>query len=128
VVAATNRDLAAEVRARRFREDLLYRLNSAVVLIPSLRERPADIPVLARRFLAAARARAAALPLALTPEASLALRRHLWPGNVRELRNAMDYVAACVAVGPPATGQAQRAPAPGAHSGHRGKRVCGVAG
>ncbi len=99
VVAATNRDLAAEVKARRFREDLLFRLNSAVVLIPPLRERPADIPVLARRFLAAARDGAGARPLALTPEAMRALTRHAWPGNVRELRNAMEYVAAAVPEG-----------------------------
>ena len=99
VVAATNRDLAAEVKARRFREDLLFRLNSAVVLIPPLRERPADIPVLARRFLAAARVGAGARPLALTPEAMRALTRHAWPGNVRELRNAMEYVAAAVPEG-----------------------------
>jgi len=96
LVAATNRDLQAEVKARRFREDLFYRLSSAVVLIPPLRERPADIPVLARRFLAAARGRAGKGPLALTPAAMLALARHAWPGNARELRNAMEYVAASV--------------------------------
>ncbi|MFO0758901.1 MAG: sigma 54-interacting transcriptional regulator [Byssovorax sp.] len=94
IVAATNRDLPAEVKARRFREDLLYRLNSAVVLIPPLRERPADIPVLARRFLTAARERARKPPLVLDDDALVALLAHPFPGNVRELRNAMDYAAA----------------------------------
>ncbi|WP_438008597.1 sigma 54-interacting transcriptional regulator [Sorangium sp. So ce321] len=96
LVAATNRDLAAEVKARRFREDLFYRLSSAVVMIPPLRERPADIPVLARRFLASARERAGKAPLAIAPATMLALSRHGWPGNVRELRNAMEYAAASV--------------------------------
>ncbi len=99
IVAATNRDLAAEVRAHRFREDLFYRLGSAVVLIPPLRERPADIPVLARTFLAAARARSGKTPLTIGAGAMLALARHPWPGNVRELKNAMDYVAASVEQG-----------------------------
>jgi DNA-binding NtrC family response regulator len=93
VVAATNRDLAAEVAAHRFREDLFYRLNGAVVLIPPLRERPADIPVLARRFLATALARLERPSLAIAPAAMLALARYAWPGNVRELRNAMEYAA-----------------------------------
>ncbi|WP_437926525.1 sigma 54-interacting transcriptional regulator [Sorangium sp. So ce291] len=96
IVAATNRDLQAEVKARRFREDLFYRLSSAVVLLPPLRERPADIPVLARRFLAAARARAQKPPLTFAPAAMLALAHHAWPGNVRELKNAMEFVAASV--------------------------------
>jgi DNA-binding NtrC family response regulator len=99
IVAATNRDVAAEVKARRFREDLYYRLSAAVVLIPPLRERPADIPVLARRFLADARARAGKGPLEIAPAAMLALARHGWPGNVRELRNAMEYAAASTSDG-----------------------------
>jgi DNA-binding NtrC family response regulator len=93
VVAATNRDLAVEVAAHRFREDLFYRLNGAVVLIPPLRERPADIPVLARRFLASALARMERPPLTIAPAAMLALSRYPWPGNVREMRNAMEYAA-----------------------------------
>ncbi|MFO0592326.1 MAG: sigma 54-interacting transcriptional regulator [Polyangiaceae bacterium] len=96
IVAATNRDLAAEVRAHRFREDLYYRFGSAVVHIPPLRDRPADIPVLARTFLASARARAGKGALAIGASAMLALSRYSWPGNVRELKNAMDYVAASV--------------------------------
>jgi two-component system, NtrC family, response regulator AtoC len=96
VVAATNRDLAAEVRARRFRDDLFYRLSGAVVLIPPLRERPADIPVLALRFLATALERTGKSALAITPAAMLALTRYAWPGNVRELRNAMEYAAVLV--------------------------------
>ena len=96
IVAATNRDLAAEVRARRFREDLYYRLGSAVVLIPPLRERPADIPVLARALLAKAREKLGRGPLMIGAQAMLTLARYAWPGNVRELKNAMEYVAASV--------------------------------
>ena len=99
VVAATNRDLGVEAREKRFRHDLYYRLTSAVVLIPPLRERPADVPVLARRFLAAARLRAGKAPLTIAPAAMLALARHTWPGNVRELKNAMEFVAAAVTDG-----------------------------
>jgi DNA-binding NtrC family response regulator len=100
IVAATNRDLAEEVRARRFREDLFYRLGSAVVLIPPLRERPADVPVLARTFLATARERAGKSPLSIAPGAMLALSQYAWPGNVRELKNAMEFVAASIERGP----------------------------
>ncbi len=114
IVAATNRDLAADVRAHRFREDLFYRLGSAVVLIPPLRERAADIPVLARTFLAAARARVGKGTLPIGPSAMLALSRYSWPGNVRELKNAMDYVAASA---PPGT--VERASLPASDRRHR---------
>jgi len=96
IVAATNRDLSAEVRARRFREDLFYRLGSAVVMIPPLRERQADIPVLARAMLSNAREKQGRAPLTIGPSAMLSLARYAWPGNVRELKNAMEYVAASV--------------------------------
>lgn len=96
IVAATNRDLAAEVRAKRFREDLYYRLGSAVVLIPPLRERAADIPVLARALLGTARERLGRGALVIGPSTMLALSKYSWPGNVRELKNAMEYVAASV--------------------------------
>jgi NtrC-family two-component system response regulator AlgB len=90
VIAATNRDLEADVRAGRFREDLLYRLNVVEIRLPPLRERPEDIVPLAARFLAFF-ARAARRP---TPELSSAaievLRAYPWPGNVRELRNAIE--------------------------------------
>jgi two-component system, NtrC family, response regulator HydG len=98
VIAATHRDLAAEVRAGRFREDLFYRLDVVTLRIPPLRERPEDVPVLARHFLDryARRFGVAALhaPQALLDQ----LAAHPWPGNVRELENAIE---ALVALSPP---------------------------
>lgn len=90
VIAATHRDLAAEVRAGRFREDLFFRLRVIDLRVPSLRERPEDIIPLARQALALAAAREK-LPLKeLSAEASRRLLAHPWPGNVRELLNAME--------------------------------------
>jgi NtrC-family two-component system response regulator AlgB len=90
VIAATNRDLDADVKAGRFREDLLFRLNVIEVQLPPLRERPEDILGMARQFLAFF-ARSASRPApALSPAAERALLVYSWPGNVRELRNAME--------------------------------------
>jgi NtrC-family two-component system response regulator AlgB len=90
VVAATNRDLDADVKAGRFREDLLFRLNVIEVRVPSLRERREDLLPLASRFLAFfARAVGRAVPQ-LTPDAERLLLDYDWPGNVRELRNAIE--------------------------------------
>jgi NtrC-family two-component system response regulator AlgB len=90
VVAATNRDLDADVKAGRFREDLLFRLNVIEIHVPPLRERTDDILPMARRFLAFF-ARAANRPApALAPAADQALLAYHWPGNIRELRNAME--------------------------------------
>jgi len=90
VVVATNRDLEEEVRAGRFREDLLYRVNVVEIRIPPLRERPEDVLRLARGFLAFF-AHAAGRPApTLSAAAENALLGHSWPGNVRELRNAME--------------------------------------
>jgi NtrC-family two-component system response regulator AlgB len=90
VVAATNRDLEAEVKAGRFREDLLYRLNVIDVVVPPLRERADDILPLARQFLEHF-SRAARRPVPqLAPETEHALLAYPWPGNVRELRNALE--------------------------------------
>jgi DNA-binding NtrC family response regulator len=95
VVAATHRDLQAEVAAGRFREDLFYRLNVFTVRMPALRERREDIPLLAMHFLAKA-----GRPLeGFTPEALRALSAYAWPGNVRQLENAVARAAA-VAQGP----------------------------
>ena len=92
VVAATHRELAAEVAAGRFREDLYYRLNVVTVRLPALRERREDIPLLAMHFLA----RAGRPELeGFAPEALRALTAYAWPGNVRQLENA---VARAVAV------------------------------
>jgi DNA-binding NtrC family response regulator len=88
VVAATNRDLEAMCADGRFREDLLYRLNTVTLSIPPLRERPEDVAPLALRFLAAATGEGWAR--AIDDEAIELLRAHTWPGNVRELRNAVE--------------------------------------
>jgi len=93
VIAATNRDLAAEVAAGRFRQDLYYRLLVVPVRVPSLRERREDIPLLAGHFFAGACRRNRIRPKRLSDEALASLARGDWPGNVRELRNAMERIA-----------------------------------
>jgi NtrC-family two-component system response regulator AlgB len=90
VVAATNRDLEADVASGRFREDLMFRLNVIEVRVPALRERREDILPMARRFLAFF-ARSLGRPVAtLSPAAEKVLANYGWPGNVRELRNAIE--------------------------------------
>jgi len=89
-VAATNRDLEAEVRAGRFREDLFYRLDGLTLSIPPLRERPAELELLARSFVLTASRQLERAPLALSDEALRALAAYRWPGNVRELKNVID--------------------------------------
>jgi NtrC-family two-component system response regulator AlgB len=93
VIAATNRDLDAEVKDGRFREDLLYRLNVIELALPPLRERPEDVERLARGFLAFFAKAAGRPPQELSPAATTACRAFAWPGNVRELRNAMERVS-----------------------------------
>jgi DNA-binding NtrC family response regulator len=88
VVAATHVDLAAAVRAGRFREDLYYRLAGAVLRTPALRERPSDVPELARTILAEVDG-----GCRLTDAAIAALMGHAWPGNVRELKNVLRRAA-----------------------------------
>ena len=90
VVAATNRDLAEEVAAGRFREDLFYRLSVVVVYLPALRERGNDVELLARHF-AAEFAGGLGRPVPLLDDEVLGLlRAYAWPGNVRQLRNVME--------------------------------------
>jgi transcriptional regulator with PAS, ATPase and Fis domain len=90
VVAATNRDLEADVKSGHFREDLFFRLNVIEVAVPPLRDRQEDIVPLARRFLAFfARAVGRTQPT-FSPAAEAALAAYEWPGNVRELRNAIE--------------------------------------
>jgi two-component system nitrogen regulation response regulator NtrX len=90
VIAATNRDLEAEIAAGRYREDLYYRLNVLPFRVPSLRERSEDIPILARAFVAEFCAEAGVKAKEISPRAMMQLMSHTWPGNVRELRNLME--------------------------------------
>jgi two-component system response regulator HydG len=94
IVAATNKDLAEEVAARRFRRDLYYRLRVVELRVPPLRDRREDLLPLARALLEEAAARMKRPPLRLTPAAADQLARHPWPGNVRELANAMERAVA----------------------------------
>jgi two-component system response regulator AtoC len=99
VVAATHRDLRAEARAGRFREDLFYRLNVLAVTLPPLRERPGDVPLLAAHFLTK-HARALRRKLeGFAPDVLARLEVHPWPGNVRELENTVERAVA-VSAGP----------------------------
>src|SRR3989442_9997182 len=90
VVAATNADIQAEVKAGRFREDLLFRLNTVEIRLPPLRERRADVPLLAAHFLHRYAARYRKAAMEFTPDAMELLLRHSWPGNVRELDHAIE--------------------------------------
>jgi DNA-binding NtrC family response regulator len=94
VVAATHRDLEEEVRAGRFREDLFYRLNVVTLRIPPLRERPEDVPALARHFLDRFARRFGVEPLRVPDALFDRLAAHAWPGNVRELENAIEGLVA----------------------------------
>jgi two-component system, NtrC family, nitrogen regulation response regulator NtrX len=93
VVAATNRDLRAEIAAGRFRDDLFYRLNVVPIHLPPLRERAEDVPALVAHFMARLQLRHGIRPPDLCPEAIAALGRHHWPGNVRELANICERLA-----------------------------------
>ncbi|NVJ12741.1 sigma 54-interacting transcriptional regulator [Myxococcus sp. AM010] len=90
VIAATHRDLRAEVNAARFRSDLFFRLAVVRIIIPALRERPEDIPLIAERILTAFGAGAEQLAALSTPEFIAQLQHAAWPGNVRELRNHLE--------------------------------------
>ena len=90
VLAATNKDLTAEIREGRFREDLYFRLNVIPIFVPPLRDRPDDIPLLAEHFMATMSAEYGRRPRRLAPEAVARLQAYGWPGNVRELRNTIE--------------------------------------
>ena len=90
VLAATNRDLAQEVKAGRFREDLFYRLNVVTIRTLPLRDRREDIPVLAARYLAELAGRHGMPLCTLSPAALEVLQSYPWPGNVRELENVLE--------------------------------------
>ena len=119
VLAATNRDLAACVADGTFRDDLYYRVNTIAIELPALRDRPVDIPLLARAFL---QQFAKTDPPTLTPDAIDLLTRYSWPGNVRELKNVMERAvllakgpqirAADLPLQPPTAGTADRGAVP----------------
>ena len=90
LLSATNADLHAEVAAGKFRQDLLFRLNTVEIRLPPLRDRLEDIPILAEHFLKLHRERYKRAIMGFTPEALNTLRRHLWPGNVRELDHVIE--------------------------------------
>src|SRR5512132_437623 len=90
VLAATNKDLTAEIRAARFREDLYFRLNVIPIFVPPLRDRSDDIPLLADHFMSELAREYGRRPKHLDPGAATGLRSYRWPGTVRELRNVIE--------------------------------------
>jgi two-component system nitrogen regulation response regulator NtrX len=96
VLAATNKELPAEIRAGRFREDLYFRLNVIPIFVPPLRDRKDDIPLLAEFFMAGFAREYGRRTKALDPGAVAALQEYPWPGNVRELRNVIERLVIMV--------------------------------
>jgi len=90
IIAATHRDLAADVKAGRFREDLFYRINVLAIPIPSLRSRPEDVGLLIDHFITRNNARLGTAVRGVSAEARKLLLEYSWPGNVRELQNAIE--------------------------------------
>ncbi len=90
VLAATNKELPAEIREGRFREDLYFRLNVIPIFVPPLRDRQDDIPLLADHFMALMAAEYGRRPKRMASEAAARLQHYAWPGNVRELRNVIE--------------------------------------
>ena len=93
VLAATNKDLEAEVKEGNFREDLFFRLNVVPLRAPALRERLDDVPMLAERFFLLAARENGLRPKLVAPGVVERLALYRWPGNVRELRNLMERIA-----------------------------------
>jgi DNA-binding NtrC family response regulator len=124
VICATNRGLREMVAADEFREDLFFRLNTFEIETPPLRERNADVPVLAGHLVARFVARRGGTPPEITPEAIAQLQAHDWPGNVRELANALERALILSAGGPirpehlPGPGGTMRRPANLASASH----------
>ena len=94
VVAATNVNLLHAVSKGKFREDLYYRLNAVSISMPALRERPADINVLFRKFASDFSAKYGVCKVSLTDDASILLRKYRWPGNIRQLKNVAETISA----------------------------------
>ena len=98
VIAASNVNLLQAVSKGKFREDLYYRLNAVVIPMPALRERPADINVLFRKFASDFAAKYGICKVVLTEDASILLRKYRWPGNIRQLKNVAESVSALESV------------------------------
>jgi len=113
VLAATNKDLAAEVSAGEFREDLFFRLNVVPLQVPALRDRPTDVPLLAEHFLAVYQDENGLNQRFFTEDALTVLQRLRWPGNIRELGNAVERLAIL---------------SPGESIGPEDLSICGVGG
>jgi two-component system, NtrC family, nitrogen regulation response regulator NtrX len=96
VIAATNKDLQAEIRQGGFREDLYFRLNVIPISVPPLRERPEDIPLLSDHFMVEFAREYGRRPKQFEPSATAALQDYAWPGNVRELRNVIERLVIMV--------------------------------
>jgi DNA-binding NtrC family response regulator len=92
LIAATNKDLPSKIKEGTFREDLYYRLNIVPILVPPLRERPEDIPLLAQHFLQRYGREMGRSSMTLSPAGAQVLTQYAWPGNVRELENIMERV------------------------------------
>jgi two-component system nitrogen regulation response regulator NtrX len=90
IISATNKDLAEEVKKENFREDLYFRLNVIPIKVPSLRERPEDIPALVLHFLELFASEYGQQPKKIGPDAIKILQKHAWPGNIRELKNVLE--------------------------------------
>ncbi len=116
IIAATHRDLRHEIEGGRFREDLFFRLSQVRVLLPPLRDRPEDIPILCQKLLSSI-AGSSEMPLLIEAGALAHLQAQPWPGNVRELRNVLARAAA-LATG----GVIRRADVAGEGFGFRGTR------
>ncbi len=90
VIAATNKDLKEEIKQKNFREDLYHRLAVIMIHVPSLNERPADIPLLVSHFLKVIAKEQGATPKSIDDKALETLKKYNWPGNIRELRNVVE--------------------------------------
>ena len=93
VIAATNKDLLEQVKKGKFREDLYYRLATVPIRLPALRERPEDIPILARKFAVEFAERYRTERIRFTPEALDLMLQYRWPGNIRELKNVVERLS-----------------------------------
>jgi PAS domain S-box-containing protein len=100
IIAASNRDLKGEVEAGRFRQDLFYRLSVFPIEVPPLRQRRADIPLLASHFVRVTAKKMNQAPLRLTKAHAEQLASHDWPGNIRELQNAVEHAVILAHGGP----------------------------